>query len=363
MNIAKWFKLKSQLLLEDFVLKKSAGRIYSVIGGPIFFQTVRAAIELGFFDVLQQVPGSTLEELRTRLKIETQPLRILLLVLVYLGLVRKKGDRYWNTYASRVCFCTDSPKNINHIVRWQHAINYAAMPYLLDSIVQYANKGLQVFPGDEPTLYERLAHDPERERIFQQAMVQISRQANAHLADYLDLGGTKLLVDIGGGLGENVLRLVSTWPHLRAGVFDLPSVCELAEKNFDGSPHRSRLSTYAGNCFADPLPKGPDAFLLCHFATIWSKEKNLALLKKCHDSLPAGGRAIIFNMMQNDSEDGPAGAAMGSPYFLCLATGEGMLYTWREYEGLMREAGFTSVRSHRLPMQHGLIVGTKEGRA
>lgn len=68
-------------------------------------------------------------------------------------------------------------------------------------------------------------------------------------------------------------------------------------------------------------------------------------------------------MMQNDAEDGPAGAAMGSPYFLCLATGEGMFYTWREYEGLMREAGFTSVRSRRLPMQHGLIVGTKAGRS
>ena len=363
MNIAKWIKLKSQLLLEDFVLKKSASRIYSIIGGPIFFQTVRSAIELDFFDVLQRAPGSTLEDLRARLKLETQPLRILLLVLVYLGLVTKKGNRYYNTYASRVCFCTDSPRNINHIVRWQHAINYAAMPHLLESFVQYTNKGLQVFEGDEPTLYERLAHDPERERIFQQAMVQISRQANAHLNDYLDLDGVKLLVDIGGGLGENVLQLVATWPQLRAGVFDLPSVCELAERNFDGSPYRARLTTFSGNCFADPLPTGPDAYLLCHFATIWSKAKNLALLKKCHESLPTGGRAIIFNMMQNDSEDGPAGAAMGSPYFLCLATGEGMLYTWREYEDLMREAGFARIDSHRLPMQHGLIVGTKQGRA
>ena len=176
--------------------------------------------------------------------------------------------------------------------------------------------------------------------------------------DELESAGVKLLVDIGGGLGENVLQLVATWPHLRAGVFDLPSVCALAEKNFDDSPHRPRLATFIGNCFADPLPKGPDAFLLCHFATIWSKEKNLALLRNCHESLPTGGRAIIFNMMQNDSEDGPAGAAMGSPYFLCLATGEGMLYTWREYEEMMRQAGFASVRSHRLPMQHGLIVGT-----
>ena len=59
MKITKWIKLKSQLLLEDFVLKKSASRIYSIIGGPIFFQTVRSAIELDFFDVLQRAPGFT----------------------------------------------------------------------------------------------------------------------------------------------------------------------------------------------------------------------------------------------------------------------------------------------------------------
>ena len=53
---------------------------------------------------------------------------------------------------------------------------------------------------------------------------------------------------------------------------------------------------------------------------------------------------------------------MGSPYFLTLATGEGMLYTWREYEQWMREAGFETVKVQRLIRDHGAIIGVKGKR-
>ncbi len=64
-------------------------------------------------------------------------------------------------------------------------------------------------------------------------------------------------------------------------------------------------------------------------------------------------------MMQHDNETGPISAAVGSPYFLSLATGLGMLYTWREYEAWMRKEGFISIERHRLLHDHGLIIGVK----
>jgi hypothetical protein len=50
---------------------------------------------------------------------------------------------------------------------------------------------------------------------------------------------------------------------------------------------------------------------------------------------------------------------MGSPYFLCLATGTGMIYAKREYEDLCRRAGFSSVRRVELPREHTAIIATK----
>lgn len=85
----------------------------------------------------------------------------------------------------------------------------------------------------------------------------------------------------------------------------------------------------------------------------------MALLRKAYEVLPIGGRAMIFNMMQWDNRTGPHTAAIGSPYFLTLATGRGMLYCWNEYENDFKEVGFKRITRTRLPRDHGLIVGIK----
>jgi hypothetical protein len=233
------------------------------------------------------------------------------------------------------------------------------MQQLYEAIKQHKNVGLDEFPGDEPTLYERLAHQPELEIIFQDAMQELSVQSNQDLARYVDFSKLSHVVDVGGGDGTNAIALASQWPHLRITVFDAPTVCAIAEENIRKKGLSARIGTYPGNCFHDDFPQNADCFLVAHFFTIWSPAKDQLLLKKSFDSLPNGGRVILYNMMQNDDEDGPWAAAIGSPYFLAVATGEGMLYTWKEYEEWMRAAGFTDVSRFKLPRHHGVISSRK----
>jgi len=49
---------------------------------------------------------------------------------------------------------------------------------------------------------------------------------------------------------------------------------------------------------------------------------------------------VIFNMMGDDDDSGPLSTALGSPYFLAIATGEGMLHPWKDYEAALRDVGF-----------------------
>ena len=120
-----------------------------------------------------------------------------------------------------------------------------------------------------------------------------------------------------------------------------------------------RLDAQPGNCFEDALPANCDCVLFCHFLTIWSEDENRKLLKKVYDSLPSRGRVVVFNMMQWDDETGPLTAAMGSPYFLTLATGKGMLYTANDYEQWMSKAGFATTARQSLPLDHAAIIGCK----
>lgn len=349
----------SAQLPEQPALREAWDRLYLVLGGHIYFQTLSAAVRLDLFTLLAKHGSLTRAEIAAKLSIEEKPARILLLGCAALGLLRKTGDKYANGLPAQELLVRDNPGNILAVIDWQHFINYKAMYHFHDAIRANKNVGLEEFAGDENNLYGRLTHQPELEKIFQNAMQAISVQANAMLAQFVDFSHVKYLVDVGGGNGTNIITLARKYPTMKAGVFDSPSVCQLARKNIEQAGLADRLNAIPGNCFADAFPKGTDCLLFAHFFTIWSEEKNRLLLKKAYDALPSGGSVLVFNMMQFDDETGPLSAALGSPYFLTLATGEGMLYTWNEYETWMKEAGFATVKKQELPRDHGVIIGIK----
>jgi cyclopropane fatty-acyl-phospholipid synthase-like methyltransferase len=237
---------------------------------------------------------------------------------------------------------------------------YKGLVDFTESLTGNSNVGLRHFPGDEAALYPRLAHDPKLEGIFQAAMESLSRQANARLAESLDLSGTSRIMDVGGGVGENLIALARRFPNLRGTVFDSASVCQRAEENIAAKGFADRIDAFVGNLFDTPYPQGLDAIMYCHMFTIFSPDENRRILQKSFDALPAGGRVIIFNMMGNDADDGPMSTALGSCYFQAIATGKGMLYTWQDYEQWLSEAGFSRFeRIEGLPLDHGIFIATK----
>ena len=353
------WKLAVERWKERWLVGRSLEKFYLVLGGHIFFQTLSAAVQLDLFSKLSRRGPATIDEITKDLNIEKQPARILLLGLASLGLLKKEGDRYRNTALGEAMLTSDKPRNVLSIVEWQHFINYKPMFHFFDAIKANRNVGLDQLAGSEPTLYQRLVHEPRLEQIFQRAMQAISVQANHLLAEYVDFSGVKKLVDVGGGNGSNIMRLARKNPNLRAVVFDSPTVCEIAREHIAREGFADRLGAVPGDCFRDEFPRDADCILFCHFFTIWSEEKNRQLLAKSYAALPPGGATIIFNMMQDDDGCGPLTAALGSPYFLTLATGEGMLYAWSEYEQWMRDAGFSKVIRRTLVRNHGVIVGIK----
>lgn len=177
---------------------------------------------------------------------------------------------------------------------------------------------------------------------------------------YSVLGGHIYFQTLVAAIRFDLFTRLEDHPKLSGMVFDSSTVCEIAKENIHQQGLSNRLHAVPGDCFQTPFPKEADAILFCHFFTIWSPEHDQQLIKKAFESLPNGGKMILFNMAQWDSEDGPMSAAMGSPYFLTLATGEGMLYTKKEYMDWMKAGGFAHVESIDLPQNHVAIIGTKK---
>lgn len=346
-------------MLEE-IEQKDIDNFLKIFGGHILFQTLYAAVEFDLFTKLSEHKKLDISRITKLLNIEKQPARILLLGLVSSGILQKDAESFYsNTPAAEILLTTHSPGNVISYVRLQYHVMYKGMFHFVEALKTYKNVGLQEFPGNEPTLYQRLGHTPEIKQIFQDAMHELSVHANQDLANHLDLSSTQFLIDVGGGDGTNIIELAKKFGHLRAAVFDLPPVCPITEKKIKESGFDDKLSAIPGNCFEDAFPKGADCFLFSHFCTIWSEAKNKLLFRKAYEALPKGGKVIIFNMMQENDETGPLSTALGSPYFLTIATGEGMLYTWSEYEKWLSDSGFGEIQTFRLQQDHGAIIGIK----
>ncbi len=342
--------VKDELDFEQLVL---------IMGGHTAFQLLWAGVQLGVFDSLSKSEGMTRAEIADATSLEPRPLRILLTGLTALKLVLKEGEAYRNSAAVEKVLVSTKPDNWVDVLGWQNYIVYPGEMDFVESLRTNSNVGLKRFPGNENNLYARLAHDPKLEKVFQDAMSSLSNTANSYLAGQVDLSGINHLVDAGGGNGTNGIRLARANPHLKVTIFDAPTVCKIAEKNIEAAGLAGRVDTYPGDFFQRDFPKDIDCILFAHMLTIWSPEKDTALLKRAYDALPEGGQVIIFNMMGRDDETGPMTTALGSPYFLSIATGEGMLYTWKEFESFLAEAGFTQTKRIELPTDHCVLIGIK----
>ena len=330
--------------------------------GMYYFQFLAAAVEFDLFTLLSRSPGLTREELAERLKLENQPARILLLGCGAVGLLRKEGDRYFNTSGAERFFSKAHPLNMVPAVRMANHIQYRPMARFTEALKTNTNTGLQEIGGSAPNLYMRLAENPPLEKIFHEMMSLVSLGTAAFLAGTLDLSPHRRLLDVGGGEAVNALALAGRWPDLRVTVLDLPSVAETTRARLTAQGMAERVTAVGGDCFTEELPGGFDAILFSRFLGIWSEEKIRGLLAKAARALRPGASLYVIDALQDDDEMGPPFVAHLCAYFLTLASGEGMIRTWTEWVGWLEEAGFKSFSRTPLPggMSEFLIEAVRE---
>jgi hypothetical protein len=337
-------------------------KLVLIAGGHSAFQLLWAGVELGVYDHLAAKPDMNLDKMAEALQLSRQPARILMVGLTALGIViRTPEGGYRNAALTESRLVKGRPGYAAPILGWQAHIVYPGMQDFVASLKQNRNVGLDRFVGTEPTLYQRLTHDKPLQKVFQDAMSALSKQSNSYLPAAMDFGKYKQVVDAGGGDGTNAMAIADHYPSIKTCIFDSAPVCEHAQQNIRQAGMADRVTTWPGNFFHDPFPAGTDCILYCHILTIWSMENNRLLLKRTFDALPEGGAVVIFNMMGADDDSGPLSTALGSPYFLAIATGEGMLHPWKDYEAALKDVGFKqTVRLDQgLPLDHGILVGIK----
>ena len=146
------------------------------------------------------------------------------------------------------------------------------------------------------SLYEYLENNPDAERIFDNAMAELSRPAAAALVNRYDFSSVNKVLDIGGGGGAMLVGILADNPHLEGLCVDRPSVCERASAKLRASADHQlaeSITFQPANIF-EKVPEGGDRYLLKNVLHDWP-------LDMCVRILTAVGRAMRRTAEARDS--------------------------------------------------------------
>ena len=172
----------------------------------------------------------------------------------------------------------------------------------------------------------------------------------AQVLDAYDVSRHRRLLDVGGGQGVFLAEVGRRAPGTERGLFDLPPVVERARSRLGAA-----VTYHAGDFFADPLPPSYDCMTLIRVLHDHDDAAVLQLLRNIRAALAPGGVLLIGEPMI-----GPSAERVGATYFglYLLALGSGRARTAGEIGTLLRAAGFRRPRRLRtaMPLIAGAVV-------
>jgi predicted O-methyltransferase YrrM len=194
-------------------------------------------------------------------------------------------------------------------------------------------------------------------RSFTLALAGRARNVAPVLAEKYPLDGMRLLLDVGGGTGIYSIAWLLRHPDLRAIVWDRPEVLKVAREMAEEFGVDARIELRPGDMFRDLVPTGADAILLSNILHDWDAAECRALIGRCAQALPIGGRLLIHDVFLDDDLDGPLSVALYSAALFQMT--EGRAYSAGEYRTWLREAGCVPLEVVPTLIHCGLLPGIR----
>jgi hypothetical protein len=305
--------------------------VFGVYGYP----AVLVAHRIKLFPLLAEKPR-TLTEVCEALHLARRPAETVLAAAASLGFLELRDGRYANTALAEDYLLETSPMYFGSywdlIIDNEEVCSYASIEKALLTDTP------QVFGGQE--VFRSLDEQAALAQGFTRGMHGISMGPALAWPHELDLAPHQVMLDIGGGSGAHSIGAVATWPRMRAIVFDIGPVCEVAQEFIAEAGLADRIETHTGDMWEDTFPAA-DLHFYSNIFHDWPAEKGRFLAAKSFASLPSGGRIFAHEVLYNDDKTGPFSTAGYSMVMMGWTTGE--QYSSSELATLLTDAGFRDV--------------------
>ncbi|EOA38116.1 hypothetical protein CARUB_v10009584mg [Capsella rubella] len=328
--------------------------LYAMIlsSSSVLPMVLKTAIDLGLFDILAECGPSSASKIMSFLSNQTQTLHDSSLVNKILRFLASYSivTSSVSTDHGEPCVVYGLAPVAKYFTKNQDGGGSLAplMNLFQDKVVidMWYNLKDSVLEGGIPfdkthgsSAVELVGRDSRFREVFQNSMKGFNEVfMEEFLKNYNGFNGVKSLVDVGGGDGSILSRIISKHPHIIKAInFDLPFVINTTS----ASPGIEHI---AGDMFTC-IPKG-EAIFMKWMLHGWDDEHCVKILTNCYQSLPSNGKVIVVDMVIPDL---PGDSLLDRSLFqfelfMMNMNPSGKERTKKEFEVLARLAGFSNVQ-------------------
>jgi hypothetical protein len=192
--------------------------------------------------------------------------------------------------------------------------------------------------------FDHFSRDPELATLFDRSMVSSAAMFDALPAHPVFTaaadapGRPRTVVDIAGGTGELLGRVLAAHPTLRGILLERPQVLAAARAHLDATEAAGRCDYRAGD-FAD-VPPGGDVYVLSRVLHDWDDDRCRSILRHCAEAMPRHADLLVVERLL-PADATPSLATAWDLHMMCNTGGRER--TAEHYARLLDEYGLELV--------------------
>ena len=304
-------------------------RLSELIEGYWTTQVIRAAAQLQLPDLLE-AQALLPEALARRAGAHAGSVVRLLRAMTTLGLCQARQDGSYSLTEMGALLRSNAAGGKRARVLFTGSTLYRAFEHLPDMV----RTGQRA-----PVMADFEKSSPQQLAIFQQAMIETSREAVSSAVAVYDFSSFARILDVGGGFGGVLAGLLERFADLAGDVLDLPHAQAGAEAFLARAGLQARARFLPGDFFQS-VPAGYDGYLMKFILHDWDDAQAIAILKSCRTAAAADSRLVVLERLVPDPlEDRPAHRTVMQADMTMMAWG-GQERSEHEYRELLVQAGF-----------------------
>ena len=301
---------------------------------------LKGAIDLDLFSAVAGGARSV-AAIGARCGASERGVRILCDCMVWLGFLRKDGDRYDLTPTAAQFLDRNSPQYMGGMAGFLDAPAIAAAFSDVAAAVRHGGTVLEgegTMRPEHPVWVDFARSMAARATLTAEPLVTLLAPG---------AGRSPKILDVAAGHGLFGIAFLERFPAAEVVAVDWPAVLEQARANARTAGVAERFRTVAGDVFTAGIGDGYDVVLLANFLHHFDAPTCVRLLRRLHAALAPGGRAATLDFVPDDDRVGPGSVSLFNLTMLAT-TPRGEAHTFAEYEAMFREAGFS--RSELCPL-------------